>query len=283
MKKKINILLITFISITVFTFVFSSCKSKKQVFHFKNVKPMRASKVFDNVNYRKFRYQSLSLKFSATYEKGEESQSFSGTLRIKRDSAIWVSIVPALGIEAVRLIITPDSVKFINRINSTYYLGNYNYIRNLTKMDLDYNLLQSVLSNEMFFYTRTPDDEDIKGFKSYKDSNLYVLQSLKERKLHRKVKKKKTDNLIFIEVAVLPEIFKIVHVYANDHEYQKSMDVIYSDFENVEDQLFPMSTKFTIKDKETVIKFNLSYTKATLNKKLEYPFSVPEKYLKMPE
>ncbi len=283
MKFKINFILVILLSIVVFAFTFSSCKTKRQVFHFKNVKPMRAAKVFDNVNFRKFRYQTLSLKFSATYEKENESQSFSGTLRIMRDSAIWISIVPALGIEAARILITPDSVKFINRINSTYYLGNYNYFRNLTKMDLDFNLLQSVLSNEMFFYTRTSDDDDIKGYKSYTDSNLYVLQSLKERKLQRKVKKKKTDDLIFIEVAVLPEIFKIVHVFANDLEYQKSLDVTYSDFENVEDQLFPMTAKFVIKNKEEVIKFNLSYTKATLNKKLDYPFSVPEKYLKMPD
>ena len=38
-----------------------------------------------------------------------------------RDSAIWLSISPLLGIEAVRVLLTKDSVKALDRLNNIYY------------------------------------------------------------------------------------------------------------------------------------------------------------------
>ena len=41
-------------------------------------------------------------------------------LRMRKDSVIWISASAFLGIEAARLLLTPDSFKMINRLNSTY-------------------------------------------------------------------------------------------------------------------------------------------------------------------
>lgn len=242
---------------------------------------MRAVKLYDHVQFNKIRFKTISLKFSANYQKGDESQSFGGTIRIKKDSFIWVSIVPALGIEAARIFITHDSIKYINRIKSTYFKGNFNFLRKMLNLEVDFDLLQSLLTNELFIYSRTPDDEEtVRGFKSQIDSSLYVIQSLKERKINRKIKKNKTNDLIFQEIYIIPEIFKITRININDFEFQKSLDLKYSNFNTFEEQLFPQNIDCKILDKKTTIDVSIEYNKVTINKELEYPFTIPEKYTK---
>ncbi|MBK6894893.1 MAG: DUF4292 domain-containing protein [Flavobacteriales bacterium] len=41
-----------------------------------------------------------------------------------RDSAVWVSITPALGIEVARALLTTDSLFLIDKIHDTYWLGD---------------------------------------------------------------------------------------------------------------------------------------------------------------
>ena len=51
-------------------------------------------------------------------ENGEVS--FTGTLRMRRDSAVWISAAAMLGMESVRTLVTQDSVIMVNRLNQTY-------------------------------------------------------------------------------------------------------------------------------------------------------------------
>ncbi|HAR20844.1 MAG TPA: DUF4292 domain-containing protein, partial [Cytophagales bacterium] len=39
------------------------------------------------------------------------------TIRIRKDSVIWISVNPALGIEVVRALITKDSIFVIDKIH----------------------------------------------------------------------------------------------------------------------------------------------------------------------
>lgn len=270
-----------FIFVACLLILLGGCKTKKQAFHYTNIKPMRAVKLYDHVQFCKTRFKTLSLKFSAEYRKGNESQSFGGTIRIKNDTMIWISIVPALGIEAARLLITKDSIKFINRLKSTYYTGNYNFLRDMLNLDIDYEMLQCLLSNELFIYSRNPEmDETIRGFKSTADSSGYVIKSLKARKVSRKLKKNKIDDLILQEVHILPELYKVSRLFINDFEYRKSIDVNYSDFEDADTQVFPRNIDCKIINKDVGISITIGYSKVTINKELEYPFSIPEKYTK---
>ena len=47
------------------------------------------------------------------------SQSISAQVRLRFDSLIWISVLAPLGIEALRISISPDSIKLINRINKS--------------------------------------------------------------------------------------------------------------------------------------------------------------------
>ena len=90
----------------------SSCDSTKKV-----VSPM--AHVVD--------YQWMTAKMSG--ELGVRSEelgvgsgewSFTGNLRMRRDSTIWLSVSAFMGMESLRTLITQDSVVLLNRMNQTY-------------------------------------------------------------------------------------------------------------------------------------------------------------------
>ena len=52
--------------------------------------------------------------------KDGKKADFNAFVRLRKDSLLWVSINVALGIEAFRLLITPDSVKVLNKLDKVF-------------------------------------------------------------------------------------------------------------------------------------------------------------------
>lgn len=50
---------------------------------------------------------------------GMELNNVTGTLRMRRDSAIWISASALMGMETIRALITQDSVVLLNRFDKT--------------------------------------------------------------------------------------------------------------------------------------------------------------------
>ena len=50
-----------------------------------------------------------------------------------------------LGIEAFRAIITPDSVKVLNKLDKVYQLRSVGYLQEMSHLPFDFNTLQSIV------------------------------------------------------------------------------------------------------------------------------------------
>ena len=67
-------------------------------------------------------YQWMTAKISGevTLTSHPSPFTFNGTLRMRRDSAVWVSVSALMGMESIRTLVTQDSVIMVNRMNQTY-------------------------------------------------------------------------------------------------------------------------------------------------------------------
>lgn len=65
-----------------------------------------------------YEWMSAKINGELTVESGEFP--FSGTLRMRRDSAIWISASAMMGIESIRTRITQDSIIVVNRVEQSY-------------------------------------------------------------------------------------------------------------------------------------------------------------------
>ncbi len=266
--KKITFLLAV-ASLVVFL---SSCKSTRSVVK-EPLKKYGAGYLFEKLKENQFRFEYLTAKFSLDLTIGDNKHSLKGQLRIRRDSAIWISLSPALGIEMARILITNDSVKFMDRLKNTYFIGDNRFVQEFLNSNVDYDVLQSlILGNDLTYY-------DNGKFHAKYDSKEYHLVTAGRHKLKKYVKTAEDASRIFIQnIYLSPETFKITHMKIKETvEDSRKLEAEYSDFRDIDGQLFP-GTIFYKLSADTPIDVKLQYTKVTVDKPAKFPFKVPQKY-----
>jgi hypothetical protein len=221
-----------------------------------------------------FNYNWLTSKFTAEIITEDNKQSFTVSVRAKKDSAMWLS-VSVLGIEGARMLITQDSVRFMDKLNNRYFVGDYQYLSKILSIDVDFETMQSVLiGNSMEFY-----DEDEK-LKSAKDSAFYLLSTIKKRKL-KKALKENTENAANKELAqriwLHPLTFKVYQIIINDFPNDRTFTANYSNFQVIDSSYFPFKAHFLIKAQKRIL-LDIDYIKVTHEKPQTMPFNIPAKY-----
>ena len=101
-----------------------------------------------------------------------------------RDSAIWMSISPALGVEVARIMLEPDTVLFVSKIpgNKFYYAGNYEVLGDWADTPLAFEDVQAILGG--FPMGLNPEQDK---FNSKVDGDNYALIGKYKRKVRRLV------------------------------------------------------------------------------------------------
>ena len=219
-------------------------------------------------------FQQFSAKFNATYQVDRKKTTVSGNIRISRDSIIWISVTPALGIEAVRFMLTPDSIKLINRLSNTYFAKDFIYINQLLNKTLDYDMAQAFLiGNDFSLY-------DSNSFKASVDKQQYKLNTVNRRKLRRYVRRSEDDISIPIQSIWLdPDNFKVTKVLLKEAERDsRKFEATYSGFTDFDGRLIPTNLDFMVETDEKKIRIKIDYSRVQIDQEQTYPFRIPESY-----
>jgi hypothetical protein len=219
-------------------------------------------------------FNTFSAKFNVKYETDRKETSVSGNLRIAHDSIIWISITPALGIEAMRFMLTPDSVMLINRLSNTFLRQNFNYINQLLNKTLDYDMAQAFLiGNDFSLY-------ESNSFRASIENQQYKLNTTNRRKLRRYVRRSEDDiNIPIQSIWLDPSSFKVTKVLLKEAERDsRKFLASYGNFENIDNNLIPTEIEFRIETDDQKIRIGIEYSKVQINQELTYPFRIPDTY-----
>lgn len=273
-KKSNKILLLFFIvSLTIFS---SSCKSKKQVLK-TSIKEYGFSYLYSRLLENQIKFDYLSAKITIVYGQEKNKTNLRGQLRIRNDSLIWMSITPALGIEAARIMLTDDSVKFINRLNKTYFSGKYELIDSLLNTTIDYSLLQAMLvGNDLNQY-------DVNKFRSSIDNGMYRMTIRERRKIKRYIKKGEIDTRVLVQQIWLdPVTYRIARIDIKEQgeDENNKLRVYYNDYIDIDGQLFPSKMRIEVISNKSIF-IDVDFNKTTLNNPTSFPFKIPGKYEKL--
>lgn len=262
----------TYLLILILLMIGVGCKTTRKVIK----EPLKVEGIdylFEQLSANELNFGYFSAKFNLDYKVERKKTEFKGQIRIKKDSMIWVSFSPALGIEAARMLITNDTVKFINRINKTYFVGDYKYLNEFLETNVDYDVLQAlIIGNDLTHY------EDGK-FRAHIDNMQYKLTTAGRSKLKKYVKMHEIDPVVFIQnIWLNSDNFKITQLSLKEIKKQnKKLQANYSKFTDVSSQLFPRQVDFALQADKN-IDVNIKYSKITINNELNFPFSVSRKY-----
>lgn len=252
-----------------------SCSTKKSIIR----EPLRVegeTYLLEKLEHSELKFDWLSARCNivVTDEKRSKTE-FNGQIRMKADSVLWISLSPALGIEVARLMITSDSIKFVNRIDKAYFKGDFEFISQVFQTTVDFDILQAILlGNDMHQYENS-------SFRASIDNMEYKLQStnrLKDRKFH---KQPENPKILVQNIWLNPDNFKISRIHLKEFgEDNKRLQADYRNFIPVDNQLFPSVLDLDLQS-EKKLHIQITFSKVELDQPQAFPFKIPDNYVKM--
>src|SRR5690606_24887426 len=109
--------------------ILASCGARKQVVNGSSNEGSTLAANSANADYliNNLDFHSFSGRAKAKVELGKENQDVTMHVRIQRNKAIWISLTGTfLNVEGARLLITPDSVKIMNKLQGEYTAKPFN-------------------------------------------------------------------------------------------------------------------------------------------------------------
>lgn len=247
--------------ISIFTsiiFILLSCKSKQLVVAEQAAKEENKSveviqKHYDN----KLNFETASIRTNASYEDAKQSLSINADLRIKKDEIIWINL-KFLGFPAAKALITPTRVSYFEKINNTYFDGDYSTLSKWLGTDLDFQKVQNLLLG------RPIDNLTKEVFVMQIVDNLFQLKNKNNTQLQKTFAFESGNFLLKKQVVSQPM-------------NQRSVTVAYPAYQNQEAIFVPTGIQIEAMQKESV-KIEVEYKKITFNENLTYPYAVPNGY-----
>lgn len=201
-------------------------------------------------------FNTLAARVKLTVIEGENHKSYSVNLRIEKNKTIWMSG----GLGMVKAKITPESVAFYNKLDNTFFEGDYAYLSDFLGTNLDFNKVQNLLLGEAIYHLE--DNE----YESYTQENKYILNPKKQPE---------TFELFYI---VSASNFKINSQQLAQEKEQRMLQIDYVNHQEVAKQIFPKEIKMNAIEGNTETKINIEFKSIVLNEKLSFPFKIPSGY-----
>lgn len=259
-----------------------SCKSFYEL-GVEKAKAISDNKLYSGLLDSSLNYQSIYVKrYAANFSVDGISKSFKGSIKIEKDSIIWIDITATVGIPVARLLITPDSVKMIDRLKKTYFIDDLDFFSEKLNVDLDFYSFQSILTNSIFKLDNEEKEKAfIRSFNGKIIENKYVFISEKGRKIDRKLKKdklKKLDRFNYQRIDIDPLLMRITDILVKEFDASREISIKYRDFTVFENRKFPQRLNFEVKDPKHLLSCNIKFNKVTFDEDLRFSFKIPEKY-----
>lgn len=95
--------------------------------------------------FPKITYEWISYQMKVAMEREEENLAFQCFFVNRIDSLIYLNLNRS-GIELARVVLTPDSVIYVNKLEHEFYAGDYSFLRRVFGFPLDFDMVQSILN-----------------------------------------------------------------------------------------------------------------------------------------
>lgn len=209
---------------------------------------------------------SAKMKLTATY--GGERLTVGGSIKMKKDEVIQLSLVAIGIVEAARIEITPKRLLLIDRIGRRYVEVKYDDLKFFSDSKIDFYTLQALFWNELF----------LPGVKHVKNSDIFDLSIQRgetQATLSTQVSRRLTYSFLTALANGLLEESRVQVAGKKTDGYR--MNWSYSDFSALGGKPFPAAMNLSLEGTEKPM--TASFTFSRRNTEMEYePLTVPARY-----
>ena len=244
--------------IIVLIMLLFACGSSKNVV-ISSLENRSSKSIIKKVNQNHLDYNWFTAKLSGKIELDEADTPVSVNLRIRKDSVIWLSISALLGIEVARIQITRDSLKLMNRINKTYWTGDFEDVENAYGISANYEQLEGVLAGQISLETQK--------MRSIVSENKYLL--------FNKNKKETPQFKAWIDNRFL------INTFLLEDELEQSLTIRYLEYEKHAQRWVPLKLNLLLANIDQQTEANFNYSKVNFNTPKKVNFNIPDSYVPM--
>ena len=201
-------------------------------------------------------FRTLTARVKADYSSNDESKGTTISLRMEKDKTIWMSAPFSMA----KVLITPEKVSFYNKLDNTYFDGDFELLSDFVGTELDFDKVQNILLGEALY------DLKKEEFVASTFEKSYLLQPKNQRALFE------------IFYLLNPSHFKMDSQQFAQPNENRILQIDYKDYQKVDKQKLPQTIKIIAVEKfdETII--DLEYRSVALNEKIRFPFRIPSGY-----
>ncbi|MEC3906345.1 DUF4292 domain-containing protein [Tamlana sp. 2201CG12-4] len=238
------------------------------MFNCKSVKTVKEGEANYNLSTRQLikanaqkeaNFKTLQSRLKITFSQNGKSQTHSVNFRAKKDEALWINA----SFSVIRALVTPEKVSFYNKLDNTYFDGDYKYLSELLGTELDFNKVQNLLIGETLFNLKSSD------YTASVDEASYIVQPKAQRELFE---------IFFL---LNPSNFKVKSQRISQPLKLRHLQIDYITYQEINEQILPEQIKVIAVEanEETII--NLEFKGVSLNEDLRFPFKIPSGFEKI--
>lgn len=211
------------------------------------------------IDSNRINFQTFNAKVGVDY-KGTDGKNhgINANIRMYRDSMIWVSANAILGIEAMRVMVTKDSVKLLNKLDKVYSARSISYLQELTSLPLNlYTLQDMIIGNPIFL------DSNIIRYSTA--GGVINILSLGE---------------YFKNLVTLNEGDKLIVLSKLDDANPLRSRTAYLSYTGYEDKKGPLfaTKRHIVVSEKGRLEIELDFKNYSFNEPVDFPFSIPKNY-----
>lgn len=193
------------------------------------------------------------------WDKDGKKPDLTVMIRMKKDSIIWLSVnATVFSYEAYRIMITPDSVKMLNKQDKVVELRSVSYLQELSHLPLKFSTMQDLLIGNPIFV-----DSNVVSYKKNPDNvTMLIVGALFKNLLTI------NNNLNVVSNSKMDDV---------DPTRNRTCNISYGNYEKWDSKSFPKFREISVVEKSK-IDVQMDFKQYSFNENLSFPFSIPKNY-----
>lgn len=201
-------------------------------------------------------FKTMQAKVKIELIQGDQEQGHSFSLRMEKDKVIWLSAP----IGMARMMITPDKVRFYNKLDNEYFDGDYKLLSDVVGVELDFMKVQNILLGQAIYNLKDePHEVSV-------NNNSYALQP------------KDQNALIELFYLINPSHFKMDSLQLYQQLKKRMLQIDYSTYQKVDKQILPQYIKIIAVEDTDELAITMEFKSVSLNDEVRFPFNIPSGY-----
>lgn len=244
--------------LVIILFLIVSCGSRKATTSAAADEDMAVTNVIKNHQNKEPDFETLQGKLRVQFQNEAQNQSVTVNFRMKKDDTIWMS-GSLLGIPLAKVMITPESVRYYEKMGRTYFDGDFRLLSNLLGTPLDFEKLQNLLMGQTIY------DMSEEHYKLTESSRGYQLKPSAEGMLKK---------MFLLDAGN----YKALAQQIAQEGTSRSVTITYPSYYTMNGQSLPKEIKIIANEAASNTQIDMQFRAMEFNVPVSFPFSIPSGY-----